>query len=149
MSAPASRFAENLAEELGRARRGGHRQLDVAEAVGVSQTTMSSWKGGRSQPDLDHLVLLADALGVSLDRLVRGSGQSARLAAPRLVDHRVACERLARRVARLDLGAAAGSRPSLAPALRDLGTATPELLDVLRSAQRLVEKIDGSGVGST
>lgn len=39
-------------------------QRDVADAVGVSQNTVSKWENDRSEPTGDHLARLLDVLGV-------------------------------------------------------------------------------------
>jgi repressor LexA len=43
----------------------------VAKDTGISTTTLSDWKHGKSKPKADKLIKLADYLGVSLDYLVR------------------------------------------------------------------------------
>ena len=45
-------------------------QTDLANKVGVSMKTVQSWEGGRSQPRLRHIPLLADALGVPPEDLL-------------------------------------------------------------------------------
>jgi transcriptional regulator with XRE-family HTH domain len=42
----------------------------VAKDTGISQTTLSDWKGGRSIPKTDKLQKIADYLGVTLDYLL-------------------------------------------------------------------------------
>ena len=44
----------------------------LGDAVGVSEYTIYNYEAGRRDPPLDVLVSMADALGVSLDLLVRG-----------------------------------------------------------------------------
>ena len=38
----------------------------VAKATGVSQSTLSDWKTGRSKPKIDKLIKIADYLGVDV-----------------------------------------------------------------------------------
>ncbi len=46
------------------------RQSDLAEAVGIDQRTISNYETGRTNPDSDALIKLADFFGVSIDYLV-------------------------------------------------------------------------------
>lgn len=50
----------------------GLTQDELAERVHVARQTVSNYETGFSRPDVDMLVLLSDALGVSIDALVRG-----------------------------------------------------------------------------
>lgn len=45
---------------------------DLAEMTGLSKQVIWSYEAGRSNPKPEELCKLADALGVSLDMLVRG-----------------------------------------------------------------------------
>lgn len=42
----------------------------VSLDTGISQTTLSDWKNGRSKPKVDKLKILADYFGVSLETFV-------------------------------------------------------------------------------
>ena len=44
----------------------------VAKETGISQTTFSNWKSGRSTPKTDALQKIADYFGVTLDYLTTG-----------------------------------------------------------------------------
>ena len=44
----------------------------LGEMVGVSKHTIWSWERGDSQPDPEMLCKLSDALGVSIDMIIRG-----------------------------------------------------------------------------
>ncbi len=44
----------------------------VSKATGISNSTFSDWKNGRSTPKADKLKLIAEYFGVSLDALVGG-----------------------------------------------------------------------------
>lgn len=71
------------------------RQIDVARATGIDQKTLSNYETGKTRPDSEALILLADFFGVTIDYLVgrsmtgrnmpgRGTaGQDARGAASR------------------------------------------------------------------
>lgn len=45
----------------------------VAKATGISQTTFSNWKSGRSNPKIDAMQKIADYFGITLDYLMTGS----------------------------------------------------------------------------
>jgi len=49
-------------------------QDQLAERVGVKGGQVSRWERGAVEPEAKYIVPLADALGVSADRLLRGSG---------------------------------------------------------------------------
>ena len=53
----------------------------VAKDTGVSQTTLSDWKRGRSVPKLEKLKKLADYFGVSVEYLM-GNGSRRRMSLP-------------------------------------------------------------------
>ena len=60
----------NFPEALFELRRDrGLSQEDLASQIGVSRQAVSKWETGEAMPDLNKLLLLADALEVSLDRL--------------------------------------------------------------------------------
>ena len=42
----------------------------LAKDTGISQSTLSDWKVGRSTPKLDKLLKIADYLGVQLQDLI-------------------------------------------------------------------------------
>ena len=46
---------------------------DVAKATGITKSTFSDWKTGRSKPKQDKLQKIADFFGVTLDYLMNGS----------------------------------------------------------------------------
>lgn len=46
----------------------------VAKATGISATTFTDWKNGRSVPKADKLKRIADYFGISLDELIGGVG---------------------------------------------------------------------------
>ncbi len=53
-------------------RANGLTQRDVAEKLGVSDRTLSSWETDRTAPDILLLPALADAYGVTVDEILRG-----------------------------------------------------------------------------
>jgi transcriptional regulator with XRE-family HTH domain len=119
----------------------GIRQGALADPLGVSENTLSSWLNGRSSPGLAHLIQLADVLSVGIEEL---TGSQRSHDSHRLAKHRQACESLVRQLASLDLGVAADPTTKLGPALEDLGSATPDLLAVLKRAQDVVAALDSS-----
>ena len=46
------------------------RQIDVAEATGIDQKTLSNSETGKTQPDAKALIALADFFHVSIDYLL-------------------------------------------------------------------------------
>lgn len=50
----------------------GYTQSDLAEILGVSNKTISSWETDNSSPDLSILPAIADLFHVSIDELIRG-----------------------------------------------------------------------------
>lgn len=48
----------------------GMRQIDVANAIGVSAGTITDWKRGRSYPRMDKIQALADLFGIQKSDLV-------------------------------------------------------------------------------
>ncbi|WP_455496052.1 helix-turn-helix domain-containing protein [Gemmiger sp.] len=54
------------------------RQIDVAEATGIDQKTLSNYETGKTQPDARALVALADFFHVSIDYLVGRTDAPAR-----------------------------------------------------------------------
>jgi len=66
----------SIGEVLKQARsEAGLSQEDVAEKVGVSRQTVSSWENGKSYPDIASVIALSDAYGVSLDSLMKGDAK--------------------------------------------------------------------------
>lgn len=49
----------------------GIRQIDLAYAVGVSQSTMSDYETGRTEPNLETLLKIARVLKTSVSWLIR------------------------------------------------------------------------------
>lgn len=45
-------------------------QAQLAEKLHVHQTAISQWESGRTEPDMDKLLALADLFGVSVDWLI-------------------------------------------------------------------------------
>lgn len=48
------------------------KDADVVRMTGIAQSTFSDWKKGRSEPKIEKLALIAQALNVTLDYLVTG-----------------------------------------------------------------------------
>ena len=45
----------------------GKTSYQVAKETGISQSTLSDWKNGRSNPKIDKLKIIADYFGVSVE----------------------------------------------------------------------------------
>ena len=50
----------------------GYNSAAVSRATGISQTTFSEWKKGKSEPKADKLKKIADFLGVTMEFLTTG-----------------------------------------------------------------------------
>lgn len=50
----------------------GYRDADVVRATGITKSTFSDWKSGRSCPKNEKLQKIANFLGVTLDYLLTG-----------------------------------------------------------------------------
>lgn len=50
----------------------GLTQQQLADKVNLSNKTISKWESGAGSPDIGNLTSLADALGVTVDELLRG-----------------------------------------------------------------------------
>lgn len=44
----------------------------VSKATGISTSTLSEWKSGKTRPKVDKLIQIADLLGCTLDDIARG-----------------------------------------------------------------------------
>ncbi|MBR2853933.1 MAG: helix-turn-helix transcriptional regulator [Clostridia bacterium] len=44
---------------------------DLAAAIGVTERQVRGWMYGESEPGIRHLIALADALGCTVDQLIR------------------------------------------------------------------------------
>ena len=47
-------------------------QEELAEQIYVTRQTLSNWENGKTYPDVNSLLRLSDAFGVTLDELVKG-----------------------------------------------------------------------------
>ncbi|MDE5911108.1 MAG: helix-turn-helix domain-containing protein [Clostridia bacterium] len=45
-------------------------QKQLANILGIKQTTLSNWEIGRNEPPIGYLIALADLYDISLDELV-------------------------------------------------------------------------------
>uniref|UniRef100_UPI004056F30F helix-turn-helix domain-containing protein n=1 Tax=Agathobacter sp. TaxID=2021311 RepID=UPI004056F30F len=50
----------------------GLTQQQLADQLNLSNKTISKWESGAGSPDVGNLPVLADALGVTVDELLRG-----------------------------------------------------------------------------
>ena len=50
----------------------GVKDSDVVKATGITKSTFSDWKSGRSKPKNDKLQKIADYYGVTIDYLMTG-----------------------------------------------------------------------------
>ena len=47
-------------------------QRSLAEALHISQTSVSKYERGESEPDLEMVIKMADFFGVTIDESIRG-----------------------------------------------------------------------------
>ena len=50
----------------------GLTQQQLADKLNLSNKTISKWKSGSGSPDISNLPVLAEALGISVDELLKG-----------------------------------------------------------------------------
>ena len=50
--------------------KNGVRQVELANILGISQSTLSTWENGRYEPDIEAINRLADYFNVSVDYLL-------------------------------------------------------------------------------
>ncbi|HHV13247.1 MAG TPA: helix-turn-helix transcriptional regulator [Clostridiales bacterium] len=50
----------------------GYKDADIVKATGITKSTFSDWKSGRSAPKNDKLQKIADFFGVTVDYLTTG-----------------------------------------------------------------------------
>ena len=50
----------------------GLTQQQLADKLNLSNKTISKWESGSGSPDISNLPLLAEALGISVDELLKG-----------------------------------------------------------------------------
>ncbi|WP_235210753.1 helix-turn-helix domain-containing protein [Melissococcus plutonius] len=55
--------------------KNGWTQKDLAEKLNVSDKTISSWKTGRTYPDISMLLNLSELFNISLDEFMRGDSK--------------------------------------------------------------------------
>lgn len=61
-----------IGERLRQARQGRElTQEELAERIGVSRQTISSWENDRSYPDIGSVIALSELYGISLDELLK------------------------------------------------------------------------------
>ena len=47
-------------------------QRNLAEALHISQTSVSKYERGETEPDLEMVIKMADFFGVTIDEFIRG-----------------------------------------------------------------------------
>lgn len=53
----------------------GYKDSDVVKATGITKSTFTDWKNGRSQPKIGKIQKIANFLGVSPDYLLTGNDE--------------------------------------------------------------------------
>ena len=54
----------------------GLKDVDIVKATGITKSTFSDWKTGKSAPQIDKLQKIADFFGVTVDYLTTGKNES-------------------------------------------------------------------------
>lgn len=49
----------------------GYSQEEIAEKIGISRQAYAKWESGKTVPDIEKCILLAEVYGVTLDSLVK------------------------------------------------------------------------------
>lgn len=57
----------------------GYKQGEIAAMLGVKNSAVSKWECGRTLPDADALIFLADLYGVSVDYILGRGGEDGKL----------------------------------------------------------------------
>ncbi len=57
----------------------GYKQDEIADMLGVKNSAVSKWECGRTMPDAEALVFLADLYGVSVDHILGRTEEDDRL----------------------------------------------------------------------
>ncbi len=52
-------------------------QRELAEALHISQTSVSKYERGESEPDIAMLIEISDYFGITVDEFVRGANKKA------------------------------------------------------------------------
>lgn len=60
-------------------KKNGLKPYDVSKATGISSSTLTDWKMGRSTPKQDKMQKIADYFGVTLDYLMTGKESKSKL----------------------------------------------------------------------
>jgi len=50
-------------------------QRELAESLHISQTSVSKYERGESEPDLEMVIRMADYFGVTIDHFLRASNE--------------------------------------------------------------------------
>ena len=66
---PPIRFADNLRAARARLKLN---QTALGRQIGIGQGAITKWETGKSSPPVDHLLILADALGATAADLLAG-----------------------------------------------------------------------------
>lgn len=53
----------------------GLKQLHVADMIGVTRSKYQTWEGRGAEPDVKHLLALADFYGITVDKLLKGEDE--------------------------------------------------------------------------
>lgn len=102
-------------------------QKQLAERMGVSQTTVGSWMAGRYLPRADRIHALAELLGLDATTLIAGQRGRRTISTAAPTATSPPGDDLLQRLAKLS--------PAAVASVEGFANATPELLLILREAQ--------------
>lgn len=50
----------------------GYKDADISKNTGITKSTFTDWKNGKSKPNAEKLILIAKALGTTVEYLMTG-----------------------------------------------------------------------------
>lgn len=53
----------------------GYKDADIHRMTGIAKATFSDWKNGKSKPNTDKMLLIAKALGTTVEYLMTGENK--------------------------------------------------------------------------
>jgi transcriptional regulator with XRE-family HTH domain len=83
-------FKDRLKEAM---KKTGYTQQKLATKIGVDQGTISHYVRGVSEPDINRVAEIGDALGINLNWLLLGKGEMLVEAIEKIIDQRVETEK--------------------------------------------------------
>lgn len=60
----------------------GYSQEEIAEKIGISRQAYAKWESGKTVPDIEKCILLAEVYGVTIDSLVKTNKLEGKIVPP-------------------------------------------------------------------